>query len=266
MNILVTNDDGVFCEGIKILADRLARMEGTNVYVVAPDRARSCSGHGLTMQEPVWLSPSSQPGYGRVKEVWECSGTPADCVRSGIVSARRRGIEFGMVCSGINHGSNLGRDVHYSGTISAAMEAVFMKVQAIAFSLCSHSPKHFEAFESVIPQVVEASNGNVPADTLISVNVPDIPAGELRGIKTCSLGPRDYSEECEALSADGGREGCVYRADVLYRDRPDPGWDVSAWRDGWVTVTPIQTMRENARILKLVSSWGLSLEKEAQRV
>ena len=166
-----------------------------------------------------------------------------------------------MVCTGVNHGSNLGRDIHYSGTISAAMEGLFLGIPSIAFSLCSHEALYFEAFPSLIPQVVKAAKGNVPRDTIISVNVPDIPADQLKGVKVCPIGPRDYTDGIRFLRKDGDSEIWEYESIAKYRDDPDPAWDVSAWQDGWVTVTPVQMMHENAKMMDLVRSWGISLEK-----
>ena len=233
MNILISNDDGVFKYGLKVLANALAQMEDVNVYAVGPAQERSCAGHGLMLH--------------------------ADCVKSGISIARLNGIPIDMVCTGINHGSNLGRDIHYSGTISAAMEGLFMHVPSIAFSLCSHSAHYFEAFPSLVPQVVKAARNNVPADTIISVNVPDIPADQLKGVRVCPVGPRDYTDGIKLVRKT--EKGGVYNyiSEPTYRDHPDPDWDVSAWRDGWVTITPIRTMRENAPLMDLVRSWKIGL-------
>ena len=261
MNILISNDDGVFKYGLKVLANALASMEDVNVYVVGPSRERSCAGHGLMLHDDILVEEYSKEGFDRVEGVWSCSGTPADCVKTGLSIARLRGIPIDMVCTGVNHGSNLGRDIHYSGTISAAMEGLFMHVPAIAFSLCSHEAKHFEAFPALIPQVVRAARNNVPADTIISVNVPDIPAEQLKGVRVCPIGPRDYTDGIKLVERTEKGGVFNYVSEATYRDDPDPDWDVSAWRDGWVTITPVQTMRENARMMSLVRSWGIALEK-----
>ena len=138
MNILISNDDGVFKYGLKVLANALASMEDVNVYVFGPSRERSCAGHGLFLHEEQTVTPYSAEGFDRVEGVWACSGTPADCVKTGVSILRSKGIPIDMVCTGVNHGSNLGRDIHYSGTISAAMEGLFLGIPSIAFSLCSH--------------------------------------------------------------------------------------------------------------------------------
>ena len=260
MNILISNDDGVFKYGLKVLANALASMEDVNVYVFAPSRERSCAGHGLFLHEEQIVTPYSTEGFDRVEGVWACSGTPADCVKTGISILRTKGIPVDMVCTGVNHGSNLGRDIHYSGTISAAMEGLFLGVPSIAFSLCSHEALYFEAFPSLIPQVVKAAKGNVPRDTILSVNVPDIPAEQLKGVRVCPIGPRDYTDGIEFLRNEEDSEVWQYVSKATYRDDPDPEWDVTAWQEGWVTVTPVQMMHENPKMLDLVRSWGITLE------
>ncbi len=259
MNILISNDDGVFKYGLKVLANSLAQMEDVNVYVVGPAQERSCAGHGLMLHDDIIVQEYSREGFDRVEGVWSCSGTPADCVKSGISIARMRGIPIDMVCTGVNHGSNLGRDIHYSGTISAAMEGLFLHVPSIAFSLCSHEARYFEAFPSLIPQVVKAARGNVPVDTILSVNVPDIPADQLKGVKVCTIGPRDYTDGIRLVQKLDNGGIYNYSSTATYRDNPDPEWDVSAWQDGWVTITPIRSMRENAPLMDLVRSWKIGL-------
>ncbi len=259
MNILISNDDGVFKQGLKVLANSLAAMEDVNIYVMGPSQERSCAGHGLMLHDEIVVEEYSKEGFDRVEGVWSCSGTPADSVKSGLSIARLRGIPIDMVCTGVNHGSNLGRDIHYSGTISAAMEGLFMGVPAIAFSLCSHAALHFEAFPGLIPQVVRAAGNNVPRDTIISVNVPDIPAQELKGIKVCPIGPRDYSDGIELVRKTEKGGVYRYRSEAVYRDHPDPEWDVTAWQEGWATITPIRTMRENRSLMDLVRSWDIRL-------
>ncbi|MCR4804488.1 MAG: 5'/3'-nucleotidase SurE [Clostridia bacterium] len=261
MNILISNDDGVFKYGLKLLAKSLMQMEDANVYVCAPAQERSCAGHGLLLHEPILVEDFDPAGYEGAKAVWSCSGTPADSVKMGISILRTKGVEIDLVCTGINHGSNLGRDIHYSGTISAAMEGIFMHKPAIAFSLCSHEAVHFEAFPGLIPEVVRKAYRNLPVDTLLSVNVPDIPAEELKGVRVCPIGPRDYAEGVELVEATDKGGYWRYDAPAVYRDNPDPAWDVSAWKDGWVTLTPVQMMRENARVMDLVRSWRIGLEK-----
>ena len=261
MNILISNDDGVFKYGLKVLANALATIEDTHIYVVGPSQNRSCAGHGLFLHDDIIVKEYSKEGFDRVEGVWSCSGTPADCVKTGVSIARYKGIPIDMVCTGVNHGSNLGRDIHYSGTISAAMEGLFLGIPSIAFSLCSHEALHFEALPGLIPQVVRAAKGNVPRDTIISVNVPDIPAEQLKGVKVCPIGPRDYTDGIEPVGTVEGGSVWRYVSDPTYREDPDPEWDVTAWQEGWVTVTPVQMMHENAKMLDLVRSWGIRLEK-----
>ena len=100
MNILISNDDGVFKYGLKVLANALASMEDVNVYVFAPSQERSCAGHGLFLHEEQVVTPYSTEGFDRVEGVWACSGTPADCVKTGVSILRSKGIPIDMVCTG----------------------------------------------------------------------------------------------------------------------------------------------------------------------
>ncbi|MBQ2147561.1 MAG: hypothetical protein II439_04665, partial [Firmicutes bacterium] len=90
---------------------------------------------------------------------------------------------------------------------------------------------------------------------------PDIPAEQLKVVRVCPIGPRDYTDGIEFLRSEGGSEVWQYVSKATYRENPDPEWDVTAWQDGWVTITPVQMMHENAKMLDLVRSWGISLEK-----
>ena len=119
------------------------------------------------------------------------------------------------------------------------MEGLFLGVPSIAFSLCSHEALHFDVFPALIPQVVKAAKGNVPRDTIISVNVPDIPAEQLKGIRACPIGPRDYTDGIKLLRREGASSVWEYVSLPTYREDPDPDWDTTAWQNNWATITPV---------------------------
>ena len=255
MNILVSNDDGIDKKGLKVLAASLSKIPGARIYVVAPDRERSCTSHCLTMKDEIMLWRWEGGGYEFAEGAWACSGTPADCIKLGVSIGRKNGIEFDLVCTGINHGSNLGTDVHYSGTLGAAMEGLFMGVQAIGFSLCSYEAEHFEVLEEFIPKIVEKSFGKVPADTILSVNAPDLPKSEIKGVKAATIGPRDYSEDYVARALDDGGWALAYTSRLVEGAELNPEWDLAASLEGWITITPVATMRENPDMMGQVQSW-----------
>ncbi|MCQ2561771.1 MAG: 5'/3'-nucleotidase SurE [Clostridia bacterium] len=259
MNILIANDDGVFKKGIKVLCECLASMEGVHVYVCGPDRERTCSGHGLVLTEPVEIKEFDKTDYPHAEMVWSCSGTPADCVRMGIGMMMELGAYPDLVCTGINHGPNIGRDVHYSGTVAAAMEAIFKGIPAIAFSLCSHDCTHFEHFEKLVPMLVEKTYGKIPTSLFLNVNVPDLPDEKIMGIKIAELGPRDYTYKFTRVS--GSREDglCIIESEDVIPPDASPEWDLTAWKEGWITVTPIQMMTHNSEYMELLKAQNFNI-------
>ena len=194
MNILVTNDDGISVKGLHVLADALAKFPDTAVYVVAPDSQRTAASHGMTLFKPLKLTKVPANEFNGAIEAYACSGYPADCVKVARALYAKRGIYFDMVCSGINHGSNLGVDTLYSGTVSAAKEAAINGIPAFAFSVCSHEPEYFEVFEKLIPDVIQKCFGKFSPDVVINVNVPNIPMSDIQGVAVTKTEGRRYAE------------------------------------------------------------------------
>lgn len=187
MRILVSNDDGVDAPGIKMLASVL-RDAGHEVTVFAPDRDRSGASNSLTLDLPI-----------RLKRIdhYTCSvaGTPTDCVHLALTGVLE--YEPDIVVSGINNAANLGDDVIYSGTVSAAMEGRFLGLPAVAMSLVTrnHEPRNFEtAARAAVEIVTRLKADPLPADTILNVNVPDLPWSEIRGFEVTRLGNRHRAE------------------------------------------------------------------------
>ncbi|HCK60330.1 MAG TPA: 5'/3'-nucleotidase SurE, partial [Gemmatimonadetes bacterium] len=179
LNILCTNDDGYLSLGIGVL-QRAATSLG-DVVTVAPDREQSATSNSLTLHHPLRLR-SSQDG------VWVVDGTPTDCV---IVAVNSLLSERPDLCvSGVNHGSNMGEDVLYSGTVAAAMEATVIGIPAVALSWCGDFPEELQTCEELVARVLGEilSRGPFPEDTLFNVNFPAIDPGEVQGIRITSLG------------------------------------------------------------------------------
>ncbi|MGN0714871.1 MAG: 5'/3'-nucleotidase SurE, partial [Anaerovoracaceae bacterium] len=190
MNILIANDDGIQAEGIRHLAEALS--EKGNVYVVAPDTQRSASSHALSIHGR--MRAEEVPDFPGAKQAWKLSGTPADCVKLGVEILRRKGIETDIVYAGINHGANLGSDTMYSGTVSAAAEGMFAGYPAVAVSVCSHFPKYFEAACSLAVKVFDRALETAGKGYLISINTPNLPQEEIKGVRTARLGQMTYDE------------------------------------------------------------------------
>ena len=184
-NILISNDDGIFALGVRTLADTLAQA-GHQVTVVCPDRERSATGHGLTLHQPIRAKEVDSVFDDRVV-AWSCSGTPADCVKFALSAVMKTRPDF--VYSGINHGPNLGTDVLYSGTVSAAMEGVLEGIPSVAFSLASFSALEFQpAADFALKLIEKLDKSDYPKPPLLSINVPPVASEEIAG--GCGHAPR----------------------------------------------------------------------------
>ncbi|MCC4590975.1 5'/3'-nucleotidase SurE [Xanthomonas campestris pv. cannae] len=247
MRVLVSNDDGVDAPGIRMLAEQL-RGAGHEVTVVAPDRDRSGASNSLTLDLPI-----------RLKRIdhYTCSvaGTPTDCVHLALTGM----LEFDpdIVVSGINNSANLGDDVIYSGTVSAAMEGRFLGLPAVAVSLVTHNhdPKHFQtAARAAVEIVAQLKADPLPADTILNVNVPDLPWQEIKGFEVTRLGNRHRSEPC--LPQTDPRGATVYWIGPAGREQDaGPGTDFHAVRTGFISITPIQVDLTRYQALEKVASW-----------
>ena len=254
MRVLVSNDDGVDAPGIRVLADGL-RAAGHEVTVVAPDRDRSGASNSLTLDQPV-----------RVKEVeervWRVGGTPTDCVHlalTGLLDA-----DPDIVVSGINSAANLGDDVIYSGTVAAAMEGRFLGLPAVAMSLATrdHRGEHYEtAARAAVEIIARLQKDPLPADTILNVNVPDIPWSEVRGFEVSRLGNRHRSEPCVQQADPRGRTWWWIGAAGPEQDA-GPGTDFNAVRSGNIAITPINVDLTRYQALEQVASWVGGLEDE----
>jgi 5'-nucleotidase len=254
MRVLVSNDDGVDSEGIRVLAQRLAAVG--EVTVVAPDRDRSGASNSLTLDQPI-RALRMEDGRYRV------AGTPTDCVHlalSGLLD-----YEPDIVVSGINNSANLGDDVIYSGTVSAAMEGRFLGLPAIAVSLATRDHKgiHYDsAADAVLLLMRRLLIDPLPADTILNVNVPDLPWDAIRGLQVTRLGRRHRSAPCIAQTDPRGRP--IYWIGPPGEAADDgPGTDFNAVRDGYVSITPIHVDLTRYQALEKVSGWVASLQSHA---
>lgn len=233
MKVLISNDDSVFAQGIKVLHKKLTTEH--NCIVVAPDR--NCSGFSnkLSLDDPLRIQ-EMEDGFHKV------NGTPSDCVHLAINSFLEKDPE--LVVSGINHGPNMGDDVIYSGTVAAATEGRFMGLPAIAVSLdmkkeqSSHEP-HFDTAAQVVLDVINhLAEHPLPTDQILNINVPDIPYEKLKGIQVTRQGRRYRSESMLKAQDAFGREIYWYGAVGPEQDA-GPGTDFYAVANGYCSVTPL---------------------------
>lgn len=229
INILISNDDGIFAPGIQVLADALSDI--ADITVIAPDRDRSGASNSLTLDGPLRARKVKPNQYA-------VNGTPTDCVHMGVTGMLE--IEFDMVVSGINRGSNLGDDVLYSGTVAAATEGRFLGLPAIAVSLAGEKPKYFtEAATYIKKLVLSLKNNPLPASTILSVNFPDVPADALAGTQITRLGRRHISEPIVRQVDPRGRE-------IFWIGKPSKsqdngiGTDFYAIEHNYVSITPLK--------------------------
>ena len=229
MHILISNDDGYLATGLCILAESLAKC--AEISVVAPDKNRSAASNSLTLEMPL-RAQKSENGFIRV------DGTPTDCVHLAITGLLEN--EPDMVFAGINHGSNLGDDVLYSGTVAAATEGRFLGLPAVAISLASNDPQHFETAAEVATTLLQKIVQNpLPKDTLLNVNVPDIAVSELKGYQSTRLGQRHKAEPVVKSFDPRGRD--IYWVGPPGSEQDaGPGTDFFAIKNGYVSVTPLQ--------------------------
>lgn len=259
MNILLANDDGIDAYGLHVLADALAQMADVeNIYIIAPNTQRSCGGHGLTLNGKIDLEPINPMEFNeKVNWAYSCSGVPADCTRIGIFMLKQAGVSLDLVCTGINHGSNWGSDIFYSGTLAAAREASVCFTQAIAFSLCDNHPTHFEHFAKLVPEVVKKAYKKLPYTTVLNVNVPDIPAEEIKGIRICKQGPMDYGLGYKKSLSNASGVSFEFDGGEVYRDNVDPDWDCVVGREGYITLVACDLMPVSKESMQAIEDLGI---------
>ena len=244
MNILVSNDDGVYAPGLHVLVEALSTL--ASVVVMAPDRNRSGVSNALTLSQPV-----------RVKQLenhyYSVEGTPTDCVHLALTGFLD--IEFDMVVAGINDGANLGDDVLYSGTVAAAMEGRYLGLPAIAVSLTSMQDQHYATAAAVTKMLVQKlAHQPLPKACILNVNVPDIPAAQLQGIQVTRLGKRHHAEPTVRSRDPRGKE-------IFWMGPPGPeadagiGTDFHAIANGYASMTPLHLDMTHYRIFDEVAAW-----------
>jgi 5'-nucleotidase len=244
MRFLLSNDDGYQAPGITVLARALAEIG--QVAVVAPDRNRSGASNSLTLETPLRVNKADN-GFHYV------NGTPTDCVHLAITGLLQEMPH--MIIAGVNAGANLGDDVLYSGTVAAAMEGRFLGFPAMAISLAGSANSHYETAARVATALVrEMTQRPLPADTILNVNVPDLPWSSVRGYEATRLGRRHKSEP--VITTTDPRGNTIY-----WIGPPGPeedagiGTDFHAVHTGHVSITPLEVDLTRYVALDTVSQW-----------
>ena len=249
MKILCTNDDGYMALGLKVLS-AAARSLG-DVEIVAPDREQSATSHSLTIHRPLRARRTQD-------NVQVVDGTPTDCV---IMAVNELLEERPEVClSGVNHGSNMGEDVLYSGTVAAAMEATVIGVPSVALSYVGDDYERLEGWvpllEGFLDQIL--SREGFPEHTLLNVNLPAVAPSAVKGVKVTSLGRRQYSDSITRLQDPKGKDYFWIGGWISTWSGSEES-DFRAVQDGYISVTPLHLDLTNYELLEEIRGWRLAL-------
>lgn len=247
--ILVTNDDGIFAPGLAVLARALSEVGRT--VIVAPDQDNSAASHSLTMKRPLRVKSLGEERY-------SVDGTPTDCVTLAVGKILPE--MPSLVVSGINPGPNLGDDVSYSGTVSAAVEGTMLGVPSLAVSLAGEEPCCFEtaaAFAVKLARIVLAQG--LPKDTLLNVNVPNLDAAQISGVRFTRQGRRIYDDAIKETFDPWGRKHYWIGGGTPFWDAGEDT-DAQAVAGGYISVTPLHLdLTNHAALARLRKEWPLTL-------
>jgi len=235
LRILLTNDDGIYADGLQALREVLQRSPGLQVWVVAPDRERSASSHAITLHKPLYVNEVKLPGA--TVPMWSINGTPADCTKIGVCALLPERPD--LVISGINRGYNLGTDVLYSGTVSAAIEGVILGIPSIAVSLAAEHADYSFAAQFVEHLVQTFRRRGISArETLLNINIPALDAEHIAGVAVTSLSHRRYENTFIRRVDPRGRAYYWMAGELLTLDH-DEDTDVGALSRNMVSLTPL---------------------------
>ncbi|TCO79797.1 5'/3'-nucleotidase SurE [Marinisporobacter balticus] len=253
MNILITNDDGIYAQGIYKLACALDNI--ANIYVVAPDRQRSATGHAITMHEP--LRAEKIKFFDKDFQAWAISGTPTDCVKLAIEALIPEKIN--IVFSGINKGPNLGTDVLYSGTVSAAIEGAILGYPAVAVSLADFKDVDYNyAAEFCMSLAKKILDNPLPEDTLLNVNIPNCKKETLKGVNITTLGVRKYKNSfIERIDPRG--QSYYWLGGEIMDEKNHEGTDIHSIKNDAISITPIHFDLTKFDLIEQVKKWNIEI-------
>ncbi|MGI5822998.1 MAG: 5'/3'-nucleotidase SurE [Dethiobacteria bacterium] len=238
MIILLTNDDGIFAEGIQVLGETLSQNKNVDLYIVAPDHERSATGHAITMHRPLRAEEVKFP-HNPVLKGWSVNGTPSDCVKLAVEYLLPQKPD--LVISGINQGENLGTDVLYSGTVSAALEAMILGIPALAVSLATQKNPDFRFTANFLRCFLNVlGSHHLPEKTLLNINVPGKNHRDIAGIAITRLGLRLYRNAFEKRVDPRGKDYYWLAGSAVDEVSPEEkDTDIAAVNNAYISVTPL---------------------------
>jgi 5'-nucleotidase len=250
MHFLISNDDGIHARGILVLAKWMKRLG--NVTVVAPSQNCSGASNSLTLDAPIRIREIE-------KQHFRVTGTPSDCVHIALTGLLDK--DPNIVVSGINAGANLGDDVIYSGTVAAAMEGRFLGLPAIAVSLVfDEKPNFYDTAAQAVSLVVQRLLSDpLPADTILNINVPDLPWSKIQGLEVTRLGHR-HRADAAVKQVDPRGVPMYWVGPAGAEQDAGPGTDFNAIRRGYVSITPIHVDLTRYQALEQVGGWVAEID------
>lgn len=252
LSILVSNDDGIFSDGLAALVKELRTI--ADVTVVAPDSQQSAVGHAITVHRPLRMREMSKDGqfFG-----YATDGTPADCVKLATRNIMKQKPD--LVISGINHGSNTAISVIYSGTVSAATEGTILGIPSFAVSLTTFQPNADFSYAAKFAKnmALKIVQYGLPNGTLLNVNVPPVPEHEIRGVVITRQGKSVWNDEFEARRDPGNKQYFWLKGELVELD-DEEDIDQRAILNNKVSVTPIQFDLTNYSMIERLKEWNIS--------
>jgi 5'-nucleotidase len=243
--ILVTNDDGIYSPGLRALLDPLGKF--TQVYVVAPDRERSASSHSLTIHNPLRVQQLDE-------RIFSLTGTPTDCVAVGVSKILPR--KPALVVSGINQGPNIGDDVTYSGTVSAAMEGTILNIPSFAISLDAEKDDDMH-LDTAAKFATDAARlileKSLPYDTLLNINIPNRPLDKISGVRITRQGKKVYEDSIHETSSPWGELYYWIGGGTPYWEHGEDT-DINALREDCVSITPLHLDLTNHEAMDMLKN------------
>jgi 5'-nucleotidase len=247
--IFVTNDDGIHAPGIRILIERMRKIG--RVVVVAPDKPQSGTAHAITVNTPLRLKfLAAEPGY----EEYSCNGTPADCVKLGVRIVMKKKPD--LLVSGINHGSNSSISVIYSGTMAAVFEGAMAGVPSIGFSFNNYSPDaELGSCADIVSKIAQkVLDEGLPDGVGLNVNIPDVPDGDLKGIRICRQARGSWQEDFDERLDPVGRK-YYWLKGIFVKTGNGDDTDEYALENHFVSVVPVQFDFTSYGAMTLLKSW-----------
>ena len=255
MDILLTNDDGIYAPGLRALHRRLAA--GHSVSVIAPDREQSAVGHAITLNEPLRAHKVSINGS---FQGYAVTGTPADCIKMGVLEILESKPD--IVISGINPGANVGVNINYSGTVAAAREATLYGLPAIAVSIHSREIQDYDEAALFTEELAEQVVANqLPFGTFLNVNIPNRPLKEIAGVRISRL-DMDFFPEYIDKRVDPRKRTYYWQGCDSLPAAKTTDVDGTALCEDYISITPIKCDQTDYRVLEGMKGWRISTQRK----